>query len=141
MLREDLIQLTAIWFAQDPMRDAIFVNLLAALPSDEQLHELYMANIATPRAHLVHTVVEQARAAGSWARSPAPSPPGASCRPWFPPSGGRTPPGGPRLCGKRGGRSNPARDASPEVAPPPGCRRCRSSPRHRIAINETAQYR
>ncbi|WP_396277397.1 TetR/AcrR family transcriptional regulator [Glutamicibacter creatinolyticus] len=63
-LREDLIQLTAIWFAQDPMRDAIFVNLLAALPSDEQLHELYMANIATPRAHLVQTVVEQARARG-----------------------------------------------------------------------------
>ena len=63
-LRADLIALAEVWFAEDPQRDAIFVNLLAALPQDDTLHELYVAKLAVPRAELVQQVIDQAVARG-----------------------------------------------------------------------------
>lgn len=63
-LRADLLEMAGVWFAQDPMRDAIFVRLLAALPSDEQLRELYAARVSAPRAQALAQVMGNALARG-----------------------------------------------------------------------------
>lgn len=70
-LRADLIALADVWFAEDPQRDAIFVNLLAALPQDDTLHELYISKLAGPRAELVKQVLDQAAARGELATTAA----------------------------------------------------------------------
>ncbi|KAA0976183.1 TetR family transcriptional regulator [Paeniglutamicibacter gangotriensis] len=61
-LRADFLELAGVWFAEDPMRDAIFVRLLAALPGDEQLRELYTARVSAPRSQALAQVMGNALA-------------------------------------------------------------------------------
>lgn len=63
-LRSDLVELAGVWFAEDSTRDAVFVRLLAALPFDEQLRELYVARVSTPRGLAMEQVLGQALARG-----------------------------------------------------------------------------
>lgn len=59
-LREDLLELTGVWFAEDKMRDQIFMNLLAALPRDEKLRELFMTRVSIPRGIAIEAVISRA---------------------------------------------------------------------------------
>lgn len=59
-LREDLLALTDVWFAEDRTRDEIFMNLLAALPRDEKLRELFLTRVSIPRGAAIELVISRA---------------------------------------------------------------------------------
>lgn len=59
-LRDDLMAMSGVWFTDDPLRDAIFVRMLAALPHDERLRELYVAKVSVPRARAMGQVTGHA---------------------------------------------------------------------------------
>lgn len=59
-LRNDLASLARVWFDPNQRRDQLFVRLLTAISDDDQLHELYMSQIAQPRAQTLEKIVDRA---------------------------------------------------------------------------------
>ncbi|MFC4905546.1 TetR/AcrR family transcriptional regulator [Kocuria oceani] len=64
VLRTDLASLARVWFDPDQRRDQLFVRLLTAIADDDQLHKVYVSQIAQPRAHALTKIVDRAVARG-----------------------------------------------------------------------------